>query len=89
MILFWFCLFYVLTNVPFQDLSYLNRDLSKTIVVEWDPDVVPGHDRNAVFLPRWTGNDDDRTLYELAAFLKSDSSILAAAFYQLKKLSHN
>lgn len=54
-----------------KDLSYLNRDLSKVIVVEWDPNVVPSHARNAVFLPKWAGNDDDRTLFELAAFLKS------------------
>ncbi|OQV11923.1 Mitochondrial import inner membrane translocase subunit TIM50-C [Hypsibius exemplaris] len=54
-----------------KDLSYLNRDLSKTIVVEWDPEVVPGHTRNVVFLPKWQGNDDDRTLYELATFLKT------------------
>jgi len=29
------------------------------------------HPENAFKLPRWTGNDDDTTLYDLAAFLKS------------------
>ncbi|XP_055332851.1 mitochondrial import inner membrane translocase subunit TIM50-A-like [Paramacrobiotus metropolitanus] len=54
-----------------KDLSYLNRDLSKVIVVDCDPAVVTPHTRNAVLLPKWTGNDDDRTLLELATFLKT------------------
>jgi len=32
------------------------------------------HPENAFKLPRWSGNDDDTTLYDLAAFLKSKIS---------------
>ncbi|XP_033211090.1 mitochondrial import inner membrane translocase subunit TIM50-C-like [Belonocnema kinseyi] len=54
-----------------KDLSALNRDLSKVIVVDWNGDSVKYHPENVLKLPRWTGNDDDTTMYDLAAFLKT------------------
>ncbi|EFN63881.1 Mitochondrial import inner membrane translocase subunit TIM50-C [Camponotus floridanus] len=54
-----------------KDLGALNRDLSKVIVVDWNDRSVKLHPENAFKLPRWTGNDDDTTLYDLAAFLKT------------------
>ncbi|XP_011870350.1 PREDICTED: mitochondrial import inner membrane translocase subunit TIM50-C-like [Vollenhovia emeryi] len=54
-----------------KDLGALNRDLSKVIVIDWNEESVKLHPENAFKLPRWTGNDDDTTLYDLAAFLKT------------------
>ncbi|XP_076230529.1 mitochondrial import inner membrane translocase subunit TIM50-C isoform X2 [Nomia melanderi] len=54
-----------------KDLDALNRDLSKVIVVDWDPNRTKLHPENTLKLPQWTGNDDDTTLYDLAAFLKT------------------
>merc|ERR1712150_90180 len=56
-------------GVHVKDLDYLNRDLSKIIVVEWDPKAVQLHPRNAMLLPKWEGADDDRQLSDLASFL--------------------
>ncbi|KAF7990081.1 hypothetical protein HCN44_009024 [Aphidius gifuensis] len=53
-----------------KDLDALNRDLSKVIVIDWNPNNVKLHPQNALVLPRWNGNDDDTTLNDLAAFLK-------------------
>ncbi|KYN08063.1 Mitochondrial import inner membrane translocase subunit TIM50-C [Cyphomyrmex costatus] len=41
------------------------------IIIDWNEDSVKLHPENAFKLPRWTGNDDDTTLYDLAAFLKT------------------
>ncbi|XP_015601101.1 mitochondrial import inner membrane translocase subunit TIM50-C [Cephus cinctus] len=54
-----------------KDLSALNRDLSKVIVVDWNSKSVQFHPENTLKIPRWTGNDDDTTLYDLAAFLRT------------------
>lgn len=51
-------------------LDHLNRDLSKVIVVDWNSSSVKSNSRNALLIPRWNGNDNDRTLIDLAAFLK-------------------
>ncbi|XP_076178175.1 mitochondrial import inner membrane translocase subunit TIM50-C [Ptiloglossa arizonensis] len=53
-----------------KDLDALNRDLSKVIVVDWNEKSIKLHPENTLKLPQWTGNDDDTTLYDLAAFLK-------------------
>ncbi|XP_026681600.1 mitochondrial import inner membrane translocase subunit TIM50-C [Diaphorina citri] len=54
-----------------KNLSCLNRDLSKVIVVDWNPNVVHLQPENSLILPKWDGNDDDNTLVELVAFLKN------------------
>ncbi|XP_049791052.1 mitochondrial import inner membrane translocase subunit TIM50-C-like [Schistocerca nitens] len=54
-----------------KNLDCLNRDLSKVIVVDWDGESVKFHKRNTLILPRWKGNDDDKTLLDLAAFLRT------------------
>lgn len=56
----------------FQDLACLNRDLSKVIMVEWNPNATELNPRNTLLIPKWTGSDDDRTLIDLAHFLKSE-----------------
>lgn len=64
-------------GVHVKDLSKLNRDLSKVIAVDWNLDAVAFQKENVFHIPRWTGNDDDTTLIDLAAFLKTvaDSEI--------------
>ncbi|XP_066595493.1 mitochondrial import inner membrane translocase subunit TIM50-C-like [Prorops nasuta] len=54
-----------------KDLDALNRDLNKVIVIDWNGESVKFHPENTLKIPRWTGNDDDTTLYDLAAFLKT------------------
>ncbi|XP_076668617.1 mitochondrial import inner membrane translocase subunit TIM50-C [Andrena cerasifolii] len=54
-----------------KDLNALNRDLSKVLVVDWNSKSTKFHPENTLTLPQWTGNDDDTTLYDLAAFLKT------------------
>lgn len=56
-----------------KSLDKLNRDLSKVIVVDWNPHSTKFHPENSFNLPRWNGNDDDTTLFDLTAFLKSES----------------
>jgi mitochondrial import inner membrane translocase subunit TIM50 len=54
-----------------KDLSYLNRDLSKVVVLETDPSVVSTHPGNSVIVPKWTGERSDRGLVALIPFLES------------------
>lgn len=54
-----------------KNLDNLNRDLSKVIVIDWDPNSTKLHPENTFNVDRWTGNDDDTTLFDLVAFLKS------------------
>lgn len=55
-----------------KSLDKLNRDLSKVIVVDWNPHSTKFHPENSFNIPRWNGNDDDTTLFDLTAFLKSE-----------------
>ncbi|XP_041468823.1 mitochondrial import inner membrane translocase subunit TIM50-like [Lytechinus variegatus] len=54
-----------------KDLSSLNRDLSKVIIVDCNAKSYQLQPKNALGLKKWEGNDDDRTLFELAAFLRT------------------
>lgn len=58
-------------GVHVKNLDKLNRDLTKVIVIDWNMDSVKFHPDNVFHVPRWSGNDDDTTLLDLAAFLKS------------------
>lgn len=53
-----------------KDLDRLNRDLSKVIVVDWNPNSTKFHEENVLRIPRWDGNDEDATLMDLANFLR-------------------
>lgn len=54
-----------------KNLDNLNRDLSKVIVIDWDPNSTKLHPENTFHVERWSGNDDDLSLLELVSFLKS------------------
>ncbi|KAM3178397.1 hypothetical protein ACTXT7_002614 [Hymenolepis weldensis] len=53
-----------------KDLSCLNRDLSRVILIDWNPDAASLQPRNAFIIKRWKGEDSDRELIDLAAFLR-------------------
>lgn len=53
-----------------QDLSYLNRDLSKVIMLDTDPEHVSTHPENAIILPKWKGDPKDRGLIAMIPFLE-------------------
>lgn len=57
-----------------KNLDNLNRDLNKVIVVDWDPNSTKLHPENTFNIPRWSGNDDDTTLFDLASFLLTIAS---------------
>lgn len=53
-----------------QDLSYLNRDLKKIIVMDTDPHHVKHQPENAIILPKWNGDPNDQTLIQFIPFLE-------------------
>lgn len=53
-----------------KNLDNLNRDLKRVVVVDWDRNATKMHPSNCFAIPRWAGNDDDTTLFDLAAFLR-------------------
>ncbi|NWW83574.1 TIM50 translocase, partial [Climacteris rufus] len=54
-----------------KDISCLNRDPARVVVVDWRRESFRLQPYNGLALPRWAGASDDRALYELAAFLKT------------------
>lgn len=54
-----------------KDLSYLNRDLKKVVVVDADPHHVKKQPENAIILPKWKGDPKDTTLIDLIPFLEN------------------
>ncbi|XP_041918934.1 mitochondrial import inner membrane translocase subunit TIM50 isoform X2 [Alosa pseudoharengus] len=54
-----------------KDVSCLNRDTSKVIVVDCKREAFSLQPFNGMALHKWDGNSEDRTLYDLAAFLKT------------------
>ncbi|KAL5342637.1 mitochondrial import inner membrane translocase subunit tim50 [Aspergillus crustosus] len=53
-----------------KDLSYLNRDLSKVILIDTKEEHARLQPENAVVLPKWDGNPKDKTLVALIPFLE-------------------
>ena len=53
-----------------QDLSYLNRDLSKVIILDTHPEHVSAQPENAIILPKWTGQPGDKGLVAMIPFLE-------------------
>jgi mitochondrial import inner membrane translocase subunit TIM50 len=57
-------------KLTYQDLSCLNRDLSKTIIIDTDPAHVKLQPENAIVLPKWKGDPKDKGLVALIPFLE-------------------
>ncbi|KAK6487677.1 mitochondrial import inner membrane translocase subunit TIM50-like isoform X1 [Huso huso] len=55
-----------------KDVSCLNRDSSKVVVVDCKKQAFSLQPFNRLVLQKWDGSLEDRTLYDLAAFLKSE-----------------
>lgn len=53
-----------------QDLSYLNRDLSKVILVDTASSHAKLQPENAIILPKWKGDINDKGLVSLIPFLE-------------------
>lgn len=53
-----------------KDLSVLNRDLRKVILVDWSEDSASMNRENALILPKWEGDNTDRSLIGLAQLLQ-------------------
>ncbi|RMZ76493.1 hypothetical protein DV738_g4951, partial [Chaetothyriales sp. CBS 135597] len=53
-----------------KDLSYLNRDLKKVLIIDTDPHHVKNQPENAIILPPWKGDPKDQTLIQLIPFLE-------------------
>ncbi|KAH7367805.1 phosphatase PSR1 [Plectosphaerella cucumerina] len=53
-----------------KDLSYLNRDLSKVIIIDTKAEHVQNQPENAIILDKWTGNTQDKDLVGLIPFLE-------------------
>ncbi|KAM0816431.1 putative Mitochondrial import inner membrane translocase subunit TIM50 [Seiridium cardinale] len=53
-----------------KDLSYLNRDLSKVIMIDSNAQHVRNQPENAIVLPKWTGDPKDKDLVALIPFLE-------------------
>ncbi|NWX17821.1 TIM50 translocase, partial [Aegotheles bennettii] len=56
---------------PPQDISCLNRDPARVVVVDCRREAFALQPRNGLALPPWDGRSGDRALYDLAAFLKT------------------
>merc|ERR1719334_1738510 len=56
-------------GVHVKQLSNLNRDLRKVIVLDWDENTVSQNRDNALILKKWDGDNTDRTLIGLAQLL--------------------
>lgn len=54
-----------------KDLSRLNRDLSKVIYIDYDPESFKLHPENVLRVPKWEGDMSDTSLIDLAELLKS------------------
>lgn len=53
-----------------KDLSYLNRDPSKVIIIDTDPSHVKLQPENAIVLPKWKGEPGDKGLVSMIPFLE-------------------
>ncbi|VDN04349.1 unnamed protein product [Thelazia callipaeda] len=60
-----------MNGVYVKDLSKLNRDLSKVIYIDFDPESFQLSPENVLRLPKWNGELDDTALVDLAELLKT------------------
>jgi import inner membrane translocase subunit TIM50 len=53
-----------------KDISYLNRDLSKVIALDTNPEHYSAQPENSLTVPPWKGNPNDKGLIGLIPFLE-------------------
>ena len=61
----------VKNNVYIKDFSYLGRPIKEVVYLDFTNETVPYHQLNAVILPEWDGDMNDRSLYDIIPFLES------------------
>jgi len=54
----------------YQDLSYLNRDLTNVILLDTDPEHCLTHPENSIVIPKWKGTPGDTGLVAMIPFLE-------------------
>ncbi|KAK3683039.1 mitochondrial inner membrane protein required for protein import [Vermiconidia calcicola] len=52
-----------------KDLAYLNRDLSKTIIIDTHAPHVKNQPENAIVIPKWSGDPKDTHVKDLVALI--------------------
>ena len=52
-----------------KDLSYLNRPLKDVIYLDFTDEPVEMHRENAIIIPKFEGDTDDRAIHDLMPFL--------------------
>ena len=58
-------------GVRVKDLNCLNRDLTRVIHVDWNPDACKLNRDNCLLLRKWDGSDGDKSLFDLAQFIRA------------------
>jgi import inner membrane translocase subunit TIM50 len=53
----------------YKDLSFLNRDLDRVVVIDFDSDVYYNNKQNVIYLKEYRGEKDDKGLKEVSFFL--------------------
>ena len=54
-----------------QDLTHLNRPLSKVVIIDTDSKSVQLQPENSIILDKWKGDVSDKTLWDLVPLLQS------------------
>ena len=54
-----------------KDFSYLGRPIKDVIYLDFTDETVPYHKTNAIILPEWSGDLDDRALHDILPFLSA------------------
>lgn len=53
-----------------KDLSYLNRPIKDIVYIDFNDEAVAFHKTNAIIIPKFEGDLDDRSLVDLVPFLE-------------------
>lgn len=64
-----------------KDISFLNRDPSKVIVLDVNPEHVALQPENAIVLQPWDGSSRDKGLVDMIPFLECMFHLLLILFY--------
>ena len=56
-----------------KDLSYLNRPIRDIVYIDFTDEFVDFHKENAIILPKFEGDREDRALMDLLPFLERKS----------------
>lgn len=52
-----------------KDFSYLGRPIKDIVYIDFTDDIAPYHKENTIILPEFTGDLNDRALYDIMPFL--------------------